>query len=116
MNISSAVDAEHVVALSERELALVRTVLERNGVGESNAPVIFGSRATGRARRYSDLDIGFAGEPVPSDALARIEEEFEESELPLRVDVLNLGQADQGLRSHALSAAVPLHLAIGSVA
>jgi predicted nucleotidyltransferase len=94
----------------------VRSVLARNGVGEHNLPVIFGSRASGEARRYSDLDIGFAGEPVPSDALARIEEDLEESDLPIHVDVLNLAPASQQLREHALSAAVPLHLAIGPAA
>lgn len=116
MNVNSAMNGEHVVALREDELVLVRTILERNGVGASNAPVIFGSRATGRARRYSDLDIGFAGEPVSADHLARIEAELEESELPLRVDVLNLEHASQGLRTHALSDAVPLELAIGRAA
>ena len=49
---------------------------------------VFGSRATGRARRYSDLDLAVdAGRPLTLDETARLSEAFRESDLPYRVDL-----------------------------
>ena len=102
------------VALSPLHLGLVRDILARNGVTDVNAPVLFGSRVTGRARRYSDLDIGFDGEPLSARQLAQLREDLEESSLPIRVDVLNFAEAGAELREHALAKAVPLELAVGA--
>ena len=50
----------------------------------------FGSRATWTAKDYSDLDLAIAGEkPLDRGTLGRIKEAFEESDLPMRVDVLD---------------------------
>lgn len=110
---SSTAESKQVVALDPRDLELVRSIFQRNGVSDHNRPVIFGSRATGTARRYSDLDIGFAGEPLPASQLMTIRDELEESRLPINVDVLNFTQASEQLREHALENAVPLKLAVG---
>ena len=49
---------------------------------------VFGSRYTGTAKLYSDLDIAFVGhEKLDWRLLADIKEEFQESELPFRVDI-----------------------------
>ena len=51
---------------------------------------VFGSRATGRARRYSDLDLAIdAGRPLSLDEAALLREAFEESDLPYRVDLVD---------------------------
>ncbi len=51
---------------------------------------VFGSRYTGTAKLYSDLDIAFVGhEKLDWRLLADIKEEFQESELPFRVDILD---------------------------
>lgn len=50
----------------------------------------FGSRATWTARDASDLDLALVGDgPLDWRALARLREDFEESRLPIRVDVLD---------------------------
>ena len=50
----------------------------------------FGSRATWTARDYSDLDLAVVGEgPLDLGSLERLKEAFEESDLPIRVDVLD---------------------------
>jgi type I restriction enzyme S subunit len=49
---------------------------------------VFGSRATGRARRYSDLDLAIdAGRPVTLDEIAGLSEAFSDSDLPYKVDL-----------------------------
>jgi uncharacterized protein len=51
---------------------------------------VFGSRATGRARRYSDLDLAIdAGRPLTLDEIARLNEAFSDSDLPYRVDLVD---------------------------
>lgn len=50
----------------------------------------FGSRANQMARRFSDLDLCLRGTTRLSDEiLSAIGNEFEESELPFRVDVID---------------------------
>ena len=47
---------------------------------------VFGSRATGRARRYSDLDLAIdAGRPLSLDETALLREAFTDSDLQASV-------------------------------
>ena len=51
--------------------------------------VVFGSRVTGRAKRYSDLDLClFNEERLGLAALTALQETFRESALPIRVDLV----------------------------
>ncbi len=60
---------------------------------------VFGSRATGRARRYSDLDLAIdAGRPLTLDETAGLAEDFSESDLPYRVDVVDWRAIDERFR------------------
>ncbi len=50
----------------------------------------FGSRAAWTARDYSDLDLIIMGDgPIDWQTMGRLKEDFEESRLPMRVDVLD---------------------------
>jgi uncharacterized protein len=60
---------------------------------------VFGSRATGRARHYSDLDLAIdAGRPLTLDEFARLAEAFSESDLPYRVDLVDWQGVDDHFR------------------
>jgi uncharacterized protein len=60
---------------------------------------VFGSRATGRARRYSDLDLAInAGRHLTLDEAAMLREAFEESDLPYRVDIVDWHAIDERFR------------------
>jgi predicted nucleotidyltransferase len=51
---------------------------------------VFGSRATGRARRYSDLDLAIdAGRPLTLAEIAGLTEAFSDSDLPYKVDPID---------------------------
>lgn len=50
----------------------------------------FGSRVTGRARRFSDLDLAIiTTEPLDFDLYAELKEAFSESDLPFKVDIVD---------------------------
>lgn len=77
-----------MLALSPDQLDIVRNILARRLPGaEARA---FGSRARGDARAMSDLDILILS-PKPLDALARanLRDDFSESDLPFRVDIVD---------------------------
>jgi len=68
---------------------LVLTILAAN-LPAGTTTWVFGSRATGRARRYSDLDLAIdAGRPLTLDEVARLAEAFRDSDLPYRVDLVD---------------------------
>jgi len=70
---------------------------------------VFGSRATGRARRYSDLDLAIdAGRRLTLDETARLAEAFSESDLPYRVDVVDWRTIDDCWRQAILAQRVAL--------
>ena len=54
----------------------------------------FGSRVTGRAKPYSDLDLAVVGpEVIHWNDLAQLTEAFQETELPFRVEVMDWNAA-----------------------
>jgi len=70
---------------------------------------VFGSRVTGRARRYSDLDLAIdAGRPMSLDEAASLAEAFSESDLAFRVDVVDWRAIDDRFRRIIAKERVPL--------
>nr|WP_194299177.1 nucleotidyltransferase domain-containing protein [Acetobacter sicerae] len=60
---------------------------------------VFGSRVTGKAKPFSDLDLAIMGdEPLSLETRARLEEAFSESDLPWKVDVLDWKLAEIGFQ------------------
>ena len=79
--------------------AIVRTIL-RVRLPQNTRARVFGSRATASARRYSDLDLAFEGEePLSLDVLGDVAEAPSESDLPYKVDVIDLRSADPVFRA-----------------
>ncbi len=75
---------------------------------------VFGSRATARAGRFSDLDLAIdAGRALSADEHATLAEAFEESDLPFRVDLLDCATADPAFRARIARDWVPLCPAAG---
>lgn len=76
-----------VVALTEEQLCSVRAIIDRVLPGAEIW--VFGSRATGHARPFSDLDL-LLTQPRSLSWLQRadLREAFEASDLPFKVDVV----------------------------
>ena len=67
---------------------------------------IFGSRVFGKARKFSDYDIGIWSKnkrPLSSRNKILIEDALEESNLPYKVDVVDFSLVSSGFRKVALS-------------
>ncbi len=85
----------HPLQLAPQEAELVRSILASE---IPNAQVaVFGSRATGRARPYSDLDLLIITPPKLSWVQrAALMDAFEASPLPYRVDLVEAARLSSG--------------------
>lgn len=99
-----------VIDLEPENFEIVQAILNEFAPGR---PVfIFGSRATGRARRRSDLDLAIGGEtPLTLRMRANLHEAFGESDLPIKVDVVDLAHATGIFRERIESEWIPFHVA-----
>ncbi len=87
-----------VLDISPEHEAIVRAILARH-VPQGVSVAVFGSRATGKSRRYSDLDLALQGDgPLPTSLLADLAEAFDESDLPWKVDLVDWAAATEGFR------------------
>jgi predicted nucleotidyltransferase len=86
-----------MIDLAPEQLAIVRRLLTAH-VPECEARA-FGSRVTGNAKPYSDLDLALLGPArLPIGRVAALREAFQESELAIRVDVIDWHAIAQSFR------------------
>ena len=75
------------------------------------AVFVFGSRADGTAHKRSDIDIGILGrQALPAFIKLDIEEQLEESNIPLRVDFVDFCKVDQAFKKEALKTVIVWNL------
>jgi predicted nucleotidyltransferase len=94
MNPASTIPAERLGGLyiAPHELEIVQRILRSCIPGRK--VWAFGSRATGvRLKRFSDLDLAIEGKLSLAES-ARLAEEFDESPLPFKVDLVELDEVD----------------------
>lgn len=83
--------------LAPEHLAIVLEILTRRVPGRE--VWAFGSRVQGKARKYSDLDLAvISDKPLPPGLLGDLWDDFEESDLPIRVDVLDWAATAAGFQ------------------
>lgn len=77
---------------------IVRTILQRH-VPQYEVWA-FGSRAKWKAKPYSDLDLAIiTDKPLSLDVSARLSDDFSESDLPWRVDVVDWATTSESFRN-----------------
>jgi type I restriction enzyme S subunit len=87
----------HNLDLTRDQLAIVLDILSQHALHCTVCAV--GSRVTGNARPYSDLDLMVVGnEPLSLEKRAEIAEAFDESDLPFKVDIVDWARTDEGFR------------------
>jgi len=74
-----------MIHIEPKHLEIIKNILEKYPY----TFYVFGSRARGDQKRLSDLDLATYDEISSHDRI-KIEESFEESDLPYKVDLVNL--------------------------
>ena len=86
------------IDLPPADLAILQHIL-RDHLPPRTSVWAFGSRVTGSARRYSDLDVALLGDsPLDWVLLARLKDALSESDLTMKVDVVDLLAVDPPFR------------------
>jgi predicted nucleotidyltransferase len=76
-----------MIALNETELKIIKNIFQKYLPKEK--VMIFGSRATGKIKPYSDLDLCILNKyPLSLETISYLKEAFSESDLPFRVDIV----------------------------
>ena len=96
MSNSAALNAN--LHLAPAHMSLVQTILADH---LPQARVLaFASRAAGTPRKYSDLDLAvIQPEPLTLRVISRLKTAFEDSDLPICVDVVDWNQADNEFKA-----------------
>ncbi len=78
--------------------------LIKSRLGECNyKALIFGSRAHNNSRVNSDVDLGIDGKSlIPFNLLMLLQNDFYESDLPFKVDLVDFRRADLSFTKNAL--------------
>nr|WP_315469583.1 nucleotidyltransferase domain-containing protein [uncultured Undibacterium sp.] len=85
------------IAITAEQWEIVAAILQKHI--PNKAIWIFGSRAKHQAKPYSDLDIAIIGETALSiDLLAAMTEDFTESALPFKVDLVDWASVGAAFR------------------
>lgn len=86
-----------MIDIAQQDLRLVKSILLKH---LSHCEVrVFGSRVTGTATKYSDLDLVIVGkQKIDRSVLNRLQDEFEYSDLPFRVEVLDWHRISDNFR------------------
>jgi predicted nucleotidyltransferase len=76
------------IDIKPSDLDIVTTILRRQV--PDREVLVFGSRVTGKAKPFSDLDLAVMGDqPLSSTVLGQLHDEFDESTLPFKVDIVD---------------------------
>jgi len=86
-----------MIDVEPKQLEVVKKILQKH---IPNYEVwIFGSRATGKAKKYSDLDLVIITESeINPLTMALLRESFSESGLPFKVDIIDWATTSETFR------------------
>jgi uncharacterized protein len=81
------------------DLEIVGHVIRAHLAGQNVHVRLFGSRARGDSRSWSDIDVAVQSDPaLPAGVLPTLREALEESSCLLNVDLVDWNDADAALR------------------
>jgi len=87
-----------MINLQPRYLEMVKKILQKNLTTDVKV-FVFGSRATEKVKKFSDLDLAlFSAQKIPFSVFVKLSNDFEESDLPYKVDIIDLKAIDKNFR------------------
>lgn len=80
----------HTKIQNDQIISILKNIIFKYLNPEKYSVFIFGSRAAGKNKKYSDIDVGIEGEnPLDFKIISLLNDAFEESNLPYTVDVVD---------------------------
>lgn len=85
--------------LEEKHLDFIKETLKKNISNPEAKFYIFGSRARGKYREYSDVDIAIDCPDLTASIKSKLELEFENSTFPYEVDIVDLNNIKENFKN-----------------
>ena len=83
-----------MINMKDHHLEIIKNILQKYDYSF----YVFGSRITDKAKEFSDLDLLYFDE-ISDSTLVILEEEFENSNLPYKVDLIDYNQCDDDFKN-----------------
>ena len=99
---------EEIVHPYQKNTLHLTNFLARFHIEKSYRIILYGSRARGDDRDGSDIDLAISGESITDGDLIHVREFWEESTIPLNLDLVDLGKIDDKLTSRIKAEGVNL--------
>ena len=97
-------------SISSADVHSISDILRKYIDPRKQTAFIFGSAATRKMRRSSDIDIGIEGEKLSPQTYFSIKDEFEESDIPYTVDIVQFSRVDDRFKQIAKKDIIPLQI------
>ena len=89
---------KNTIDLQSTYLKIVLQILQKHLPPKATVS-LFGSRATGKAKKFSDIDLVVQAEnPISNEILVTLANDFEESDLPYKVDIVDWTTIDKSFQ------------------
>lgn len=95
--------------LDDRLLRSVKDIIFSVIPKDSYKVYIFGSRAIGNARKFSDIDIGIEGAKLSIETYFKLKDAFEESNIPYTVDIIEMNETSDSFKKIAQQKVINLN-------
>lgn len=90
--------------MNENYISIAKKIVLEKVPLDQYAVFLFGSRVTGNNHRLSDIDVGILGnQRLPAIKQLEIEESLENSDIILKVDVVDFSTVSSDFKKEALS-------------
>jgi nucleotidyltransferase substrate binding protein (TIGR01987 family) len=98
--INKKLSENKVLQINEKQLSYLRDILSGVSGFSGSSAFLYGSRAQGKALRYSDFDLAvdYQGSPMPETLKASILSAFEKSVFPYSVDLIDINRVSAEFR------------------
>lgn len=84
----------------DRYMNQIKSVIKEELADREISVILFGSRATGKDRIASDVDIALkAKTPIDRQLLLRIKDRLEDSTIPYRVDLVDWSRVSESVQN-----------------
>jgi len=99
--------------LSDTDIAIINSIINTNLDSKMHIAFIFGSRATDKSQKFSDVDIGIAGPPLDTFTISHLLDEFERSSLSYIVEIVEFRDLTESFIAVALEKIMPINFSGG---
>lgn len=94
--------------VTQKQLKIIKEIVFSKLDQTKYSVFIFGSRSIGTNEKFSDIDIGIEGPKIPAMMKIDLEDAFETSNLPYRVDIVDFSTVSEKFKQVAKQSIIAL--------